>query len=108
MKDIGIDVKQPGSECNDSNCPFHGTLKVRGQIIEGTVSNEKMKGTVVVSRNYYRYLKKYERSEKRRSRIKAHNPGCINAKVGDTVRIMECRPLSRVTNFVVIEITEGV
>ena len=108
MKDIGIDVKPPETECSDHNCPFHGSLKVRGQIIGGVVANDKMKGTVVIRKDYYRYLKKYERSEKRKSRLPAHNPACINAKVGDTVRIMECRPLSKATNFVVIEKMGGV
>lgn len=108
MKDIGVDVKAPEQECSDTNCPFHGRLKVRGQIISGVVAKDKMKGTVVVSRDYYRYLKKYERSEKRTSRLPAHNPACINAKAGDRVRIMECRPLSKVTNFVVIEKLGGV
>ncbi len=108
MKDIGVDVKPPKKACSDPNCPFHGSLRVRGQIISGLVANDKMKGTVVVRKDYYRYLKKYERSEKRRSRLSAHNPPCISAKVGDKVRVMECRPLSKVTNFVVIEKTVGV
>lgn len=108
MKDIGIDVKPPKEACSDANCPFHGSLKVRGQIIRGVVANDKMKGTIVVRKDYYQYLKKYERYEKRRTRLLAHNPACINAKVGDRVRIMECRPLSKVTNFVVVEKMEGV
>ncbi len=33
----------------------------------------------------------------------AHNPPCIDAKVGDRVRIGECRPLAKTVSFVVIE-----
>ena len=46
---------------------------------------------------------KFERYEKRRTRIKVHNPECINAKEGDIVKISECRPLSKTKNFVIIE-----
>lgn len=106
--DIGIDVKAPKEKCDDRNCPFHGTLKVRGQRLEGRVVSDKMAGTVVVEREYYRYNKKYERQEKRRSRIFAHNPGCIGARIGEEVGIMECRPISKAKSFVVIEKKGGV
>lgn len=105
--DIGVDVKAPQRECGDENCPFHGRLKVRGQMIEGKVVSDKMQGTVVVERGYYRYLKKFERYEKRRSRLMAHNPKCIGASLGDVVRLMECRPLSKKKTFVVIEKVEA-
>jgi small subunit ribosomal protein S17 len=103
MRDIGIDVRPPEKDCSDAHCPFHGSLKVRGQLIKGVVASDKMKGTVVVRRDYHHYLRKYERYEKRRSRLMAHNPPCISARVGDEVEIMECRPLSKGTSFVVVE-----
>ena len=38
MRDIGVDVKTPEGEWDgDENCPFNGSLRVRGQIIEGKV-----------------------------------------------------------------------
>jgi small subunit ribosomal protein S17 len=103
MRDIGVDVKAPEKSCSDKNCPFHGHLKVRGQIIEGIVVSDGMQNSVVVQKDYLRYIKKYERYEKRRSRILAHNPPCISAKRGDRVKIMECRPISKAKSFVVIE-----
>lgn len=103
MKDIGIDVTQPKGECTDKNCPFHGDLKVRGQIIEGRVVSDKMRRTVVVEKDYLHYLRKFERYERRRSKLSAHNPECIAAKVGDNVKIMECRPISKTKSFVIIE-----
>ncbi|NOZ82199.1 MAG: 30S ribosomal protein S17 [Euryarchaeota archaeon] len=103
MRDIGVDVKPPERECSDEHCPFHGHLKVRGQIIEGTVVSDRMNNSVVVQKDYLRYIKKYERYEKRRSRILAHNPPCISARVGERVKIMECRPISKAKSFVVIE-----
>ncbi len=103
MRDIGLNVKVPEKECDDVNCPFHGSLPVRGQILEGRVVSDKAPKTVVVLRSYLKEIAKYERYEKRRSRIHAHNPPCINAKVGDIVKIAECRPLSKTKSFVVVE-----
>jgi small subunit ribosomal protein S17 len=103
VKDIGIDVDPPATECNDTNCPFHGSLPVRGQMIEGTVVSVKMDRTAVVERKYLRYQKKYERYEKRTSRYSAHSPECIGTKVGDRVTIVECRPLSKTVSFVIVE-----
>jgi small subunit ribosomal protein S17 len=103
MRDIGLNVKVPEKECDDINCPFHGTLPVRGQILEGEVVSDKAPKTVVVLRSYLKKIAKYERYEKRQSKIHAHNPPCINAKVGDIVKIAECRPLSKTKSFVVVE-----
>ncbi len=96
-------TKKSDEKCDDNNCPIHGSLKTRGQIIKGSVVSDKMRKTVVVRRDYLRPLKKFERYEKRSSRILAHNPGCINATSGDEVAIMECRPLSKSKTFVVVE-----
>lgn len=101
---VGIEVPEPKSECNDPNCPFHGSLPVRGQVLEGTVTNNKAERTITVERSFYKFIRKYERYEKRKSRIKAHKPDCIELQVGDTVKIAECRPLSKTKHFVVVEV----
>ena len=101
--DIGIDVEMPKKECKDHFCPFHGTLPVRGQILEGIVISDKMQKSVVVKREYMRLNKKYERLEKRSGKYLAHSPPCQEVKEGDRVRIMECRPLSKHIAYVVIE-----
>ncbi|WP_292461441.1 30S ribosomal protein S17 [Methanolobus sp.] len=102
-KDIGLDVPSPEKECNDVNCPFHGQLPVRGQVLVGTVVSNKMDRTVVIQRKHEMLIKKYQRYEKRQSKIHAHNPDCIDAKVGDIVTIAECRPLSKTKSYVVIK-----
>ena len=91
------------AECSDKNCPVHGTLSVRGMVLEGVVASDKMDKTVIVQRSYYVKLKKYERYRPKKSRIPAHNPPCVNARLGDKVRIMECRKLSKTVNFVITE-----
>ncbi|MBI2647678.1 30S ribosomal protein S17 [Candidatus Woesearchaeota archaeon] len=102
-RNIGIAVETPKSICNDVKCPFHGKLSVRGRQFTGTVISTKMRKTAVIEFDRLKFLKKYERYEKRRTRLKSYNPECINAKEGEIVRIMECRPLSKTKNFVVIE-----
>ncbi|NLZ29454.1 MAG: 30S ribosomal protein S17 [Methanomicrobiales archaeon] len=103
-RNIGLDVPIPETECEDINCPFHGTLPVRGQVITGKVVSDRMNGTVVVEHEYLHYIKKYRRYEKRRSRYHAHSTPCINASTGDVVRIAECRLLSKTKSFVVVEV----
>ncbi|MCD1293504.1 30S ribosomal protein S17 [Methanocella sp. CWC-04] len=105
-KDIGLNVTAPQEECADPNCPFHGTLSVRGQLLEGVVVSSKMDKTVVVQREYLKRNIKYDRYEKRRSKIHAHNPPCIDAKEGDKVTIAECRPLSKTKTFVIVEVSK--
>ena len=41
--------------------------------------------------------------DERTGRYSVHAPSCLELKVGDEVRIMECRPLSKTVSFVVIE-----
>ena len=102
-RDIGLNVKAPSSSCKDDQCPFHGTLPVRGQVLTGTVISTKRQNTVAVRREFMHFVKKYERYEKRTSTYHAHCPPCMNLVVGDNVRIAECRPLSKTVSFVTIE-----
>ena len=101
---VGIEVPEPKSECNDPNCPFHGSLAIRGQVLEGIVASYTAERTITVERSYYKFIRKYERYEKRKSKIKAHKPDCMDLKVGDAVKIAECRPLSKTKHFVVVEV----
>jgi len=102
-RNIGLNVKAPAEKCDDKNCPFHGSLPVRGQIITGVVSSSKMHNSIVVKREYMNYVPKYERYERRTSMYSVHCPPCMKIKTGDKVRIAECRPLSKTVSFVTIE-----
>ncbi|RLJ09294.1 MAG: 30S ribosomal protein S17 [Candidatus Aenigmatarchaeota archaeon] len=101
-KYIGIPIKPPEKECEDKKCPWHGTLSVRGRVFQGEVKSAKSRRTVIVEWGYHRFVKKYERYERRKTRVTAHNPRCIRAKEGDKVVIAECRPLSKTKKFVVV------
>jgi small subunit ribosomal protein S17 len=79
-------------------------ISVRGKTFVGKVVSAKMHRTVVVEWERRVAIPKYERFEKRRSKVSAHNPDEINAQEGDTVKIQETKPLSKTKNFIVIEI----
>jgi small subunit ribosomal protein S17 len=78
------------------------TIKTRGRTFVGTVVTDKMQKSVTVQWEWKRLIPKYERYEKRSSKVSAHNE--IGAKVGDVVEIKECRPLSKTKRFIVIKI----
>jgi small subunit ribosomal protein S17 len=103
---LGLGVETPETACNDSNCPFHGTLSVRGQTLDGVVASTEMDRSVIVEREYDVNVPKYDRHMKRRSRVPAHAPDCLDLDVGDTVRIAETRPLSKTKAHVVVTTIE--
>ena len=94
------------AECNDKKCPVHGNVSLRGRSFSGRVVSDKMHHTVTVQIERKQFVSKYDRYEKRFSKIKAHNSDCIDAKEGDLVQIFETRPLSKTKNFVVNKIIE--
>jgi len=99
---IGIDVLAPKTTCVDSHCPFHNKMSVRGRIFTGTIVSKDANKTAVIEWSRPFYLRKYERYEKRKTRIKVHNPPCINANLNENVKVIECRPISKTKKFVII------
>jgi small subunit ribosomal protein S17 len=102
-KSIGIDAQAPKEDCGSEKCPWHGHVKIRGRTFRGIVVSAKGANTAIVKWHYYKIVPKYERYERRNTRIAVHNPKCIAAKVGDTVNIGECRLLSKSKAFVIFE-----
>ncbi len=94
----------PQKKCEDKNCPYHGTVKVRGRYFEGKVVSDKMYKTITIERHFLKYIPKYNRYTRKKTKIQAHNPECIDAKTGMMVLIGETRPLSKTKNFVVLKI----
>lgn len=82
------------------------TISVRGRTFTGIVTSDKMNKTVTVEWARRKYIPKYERYQKRRTKVKAHNPTAINAEKGDTVIIQETRPISKTKNFIVTSIVK--
>jgi len=85
----------------------HRSDAVRGrrQEKQGTVVRDKMAKTVVVEVARLVMDPLYGKYLRRRSRFMAHDEK-DECKVGDRVRIEECRPLSRHKRWIVKEIVE--
>jgi small subunit ribosomal protein S17 len=90
--------------CHDKDCPFHGNLKTRGRTFEGIVIRKAQKRLTIEFERMI-YVRKYERYAKAQTKIHARLPICQekNVKIGDLVKIQECRPLSKIIHFAFIE-----
>ena len=73
--------------------------------LEGTVVSDKMDKTVVVTIARTTRHPLYGKIIKVNKKYKAHNEDNA-AKIGDTVRIRECRPISKDKKFFVEEILQ--
>jgi len=71
----------------------------------GLVVSDKMEKTVVVSIERRVQHPVYGKMVRRTKRLKAHDE-TNDAKTGDTVRIMETRPMSKDKRWRVVEIVE--
>jgi len=69
----------------------------------GTVISDKMKKTVIVRVTRMAKHPKYGRIQKRYNKFKVHDEN-NSAKIGDTVKIQEVRPLSKEKRFRLLEI----
>jgi small subunit ribosomal protein S17 len=78
--------------------------KRRRQEKVGLVTSDKMTKTVVVRVERLVRHPKYKRYIRRRARFMAHNE--LEAKTGDTVRIIETRPMSARKRWRVVEIIQ--
>ena len=107
VRNIGIQVKSPGKECDDKHCPFHAGLKVRGRMFVGTIAGHVIHKTAKIQLDRQHYLPKYERFEKRRTRLRVHVTPCIDVGNGDMVKVMECRPIAKSKSFVVVEVMKN-
>ena len=87
------------SEQTVENTEARGARKVR----EGYVVSDKMEKTVVVAIERRVPHPVYGKMVTRTKRLKAHDEE-NSAKVGDTVRIVETRPLSKDKRWRVVEI----
>ena len=104
----GLDLKQPSQICNDKHCPFHSGFKLKKKSFKGVIIKKDFHKTATIELKRLHKLRKYERYEKRRTRLKVHNPPCIDAKIGDIVTAYESRPISKTKNFVIVDKNESI
>ena len=81
--------------------PERGVRKVR----VGRVVSDKMDKTVVVQVTHRKSHPLYKKVVQEQVRFKAHDES-NDCKVGDLVRIMETRPLSKEKRWRVVEVVE--
>ena len=108
FRDVGLGFKTPAAAMEgcyvDKKCPFTGNVSIRGRVLKGICISTKMTRTVIVRRDYLRYVKKYRRFEKRHKNISAHLSPCFEVKEGDILTIGQCRPLSKTVRFNVLKV----
>ena len=94
-------------ECKDRLCPKHGDrkLKMRGRTFEGIVIR-KLPGRVTIQFERMLKIPKYERYEKRKTKIHARLPDCMrdDVAVGDLIQIAETRPISKTIHMVLSKV----
>ncbi|MBI4500929.1 MAG: 30S ribosomal protein S17 [Gemmatimonadetes bacterium] len=78
------------------------TTRARRKTRTGTVVSDKMAKTVVVELTRQFGFRLYGKQVTRTKRVAAHDEK--GAHVGDTVRLMETRPLSKTKRWRVVEI----
>ncbi len=81
-----------------------GPLSTRGHVRSGTVVSDRSKKTVIVEWDTLESFPKYRRFARSKSRLPVHNPDSIGAKLGDEVKVAECRKISKTKSWVVTKI----
>jgi small subunit ribosomal protein S17 len=92
------------AEMNNASAE-HGAQRAARKLRVGVVVSDKMQKTVVVQIDRRMPHPVYGKMVTRSKRLKAHDEE-NSAKVGDTVRIMETRPLSKDKRWRLVEIVE--
>ena len=77
----------------------------RRKAFVGTVVSNRMQKTVVVSVARFFRHPEYNKLVRRRTKVKAHDEE-QKCRVGDRVKIMETRPLSRDKRWRIVEIVQ--
>jgi small subunit ribosomal protein S17 len=80
-----------------------GAVSSRGRVFQGYVT-KKFDKRVVIEFERTIYVRKYERFAKKKTKLHARIPTGVVISIGDYVKIKECRPLSKIVNFVVVDV----
>jgi small subunit ribosomal protein S17 len=83
----------------------HNERAVARRVKQGRVASDKMDKTIVVVTETRVPHRTYGKIVRKSTRFKAHDEK-NEAKTGDIVRIMECRPLSADKRWRLVEIVE--
>jgi small subunit ribosomal protein S17 len=78
----------------------------RRKFLSGEVVSDKMNKTRVVQVRWSTKHSKYEKTVRRAAKYKAHDEKNAT-KIGDLVRIMETRPISKDKRWVIMEVIQS-
>ncbi len=93
-----------GQKENIAGASNKNRFTTRGRIFDGIVT-KKFSKRVVIEFERMIYVRKYERYARLKTKLHARLPDSMEKEInlGDLVRVHECRPLSKIIHFVVIE-----
>jgi small subunit ribosomal protein S17 len=104
MKTQVLGVDAPTQTCTDKKCPFHGELDVKKELFTGVIIKKDINHSATIEWFVSHYVQKYERYALKRSRLRVHNPACINADIGYEVLVAKTRPLSKTKHHVILKV----
>jgi small subunit ribosomal protein S17 len=103
---LGIKSPEPAQEY-DKNCPFHGEITVKSETLTGVVVKKDANRSATIEWERSVPVPKYERNLIRRSRVRVHNPECINAEIGQKVLVARSKPISKTKHFVILKVLDA-
>jgi len=78
--------------------------KLKGKVFTGSVVSDKMTDTIVISISQKYRHPLYKKIINKKHKIYAQNN--LNAHIGDTVQVIETKPISKTKRFKTLKITK--
>ena len=86
-----------------STSELNVTADSNARVMVGKVVSDKMQKTIVVLVERTVKHPKYGKIMRRRTKLHAHDENQV-CKIGDSVKVRECRPLSKMKSWVLLEV----
>jgi len=80
-------------------------ISSRGRTFQGKVIR-KFPNRVAIEFERTVYIPKYERYMRKKTRLHARIYQDTNVEVGDLIQVRECRPLSKIIHFVIVNVVK--
>ena len=85
--------------------PVHAPVEGRRRVRQGVVVSDKAEKTITVRIDFARRHRRYEKIVRSSTTLHAHDEN-NDANEGDTVRVVESRPLSRMKRWALVDVLE--
>lgn len=97
--------RRAGASPAEPLAPVHATVEGSKRIRQGVVVSDKAEKTITVRIDVARRHRRYEKIVRSSSTVHAHDEN-NEAHEGDTVRVIESRPLSRTKRWALVDVLE--